>query len=291
MEFIKISNLFSDLENRSRRLEKILLLRDFLIESKKTVIEPNLVSKNIKIVNEGYLVFDIIAGNFQREIDKRTLAISLKTIFGVLSFLSKKSILEIERLFNRIGDIGKVAVLVLKDFEQSSLVSKKLYFKDIIKSLQDISKISGTNSNKKRKEILSKLFMSATCEVEYKFLARLLIDDLRVGVSSGVLKEACVNAYFPQVIGVHNICSNCYYVNLNLKNCLKCNEKINFKEQKKIAKEKFNIVEIASPDTDVGLSKFDIKNDIDVIKFALRRDKNSQILHTKNPRNIYNVFF
>ena len=156
--------------------------------------------------------------------------------------------------------------------------------------MQEISSITGTSSNKKKKEILSKLFMSAKNDVEYKFLARLLIDDLRVGVSVGVLKEASVNAYFPYVIGIHNVCSKCNYVNLNLKNCLKCNTKIDTKNQYSLASNKFSVIELETPKKETSLKIFDVDYDINIIEFALRRDRDKYVLNSANPRKIYNSF-
>ena len=67
MKFIEIAKVFERLEKTSKRLEKVLILRDFLLANPK----------------QGPTIFDIIAGNYQREIDKKTLGISLKTIFSV----------------------------------------------------------------------------------------------------------------------------------------------------------------------------------------------------------------
>jgi len=110
MDFIEIATLFEQVEKRNKRLEKILLLRDFLLKYKDIIPQNNLIKKKSLQHKEAHLVFDIIAGNFQREIDKKTLGISLKTIFGVLSFLSKTTSPQIESLFNRIGDVGEVAI-------------------------------------------------------------------------------------------------------------------------------------------------------------------------------------
>ena len=85
MDFIEVANLFESLEKRNKRLEKILLLRDFLLKYKDVIPEKNLNKTNILEEKEVYLVFDIIAGNFQRDINKKTLGISLKTNHKVFS--------------------------------------------------------------------------------------------------------------------------------------------------------------------------------------------------------------
>jgi len=134
MDFDVVATLFESLEKRSKRLEKILLLRDFLLENKE----------------EAPLIFDFIVGNFQREHDKKLLGISLKTLFDVLSFIGKSEEKVIEKIFNKNGDIGITFVEVIsKTNKQGSLfISKKLKFQDILTTFKKISEISGTNKNK-----------------------------------------------------------------------------------------------------------------------------------------------
>lgn len=275
MYFIDIANLFESLEKRNKRLDKILLLRDFYLRFPK----------------ETPLIFDVIAQNFQREISKKTIGISLKTIFSVLAFVSKVNENDIEKKFNRIGDIGVLAQEILIENKQSSLFSNKLNFEDIINSFKNISKTNGTNSNKIKKEFLSKLFLSANNPVEYKFLARLLIDDLRIGVSIGVLKEACVNIFFPKILFVHKYCKICDYFNLNNEKCIICSKKIEDENQEEFISKKYKLLEIDTPKEDIGLEEFIGKySKEDLVKFMLRVDKEKYILKNQNPREIYKQF-
>ena len=279
MEFLLVCKTFEKLEKTSKRLEKILIIRDFINDNKEEY-------KTI------YTILDIIAGNFQREINKRNIGISLKSVISVLSFVSKESEKEIEKRFNKIGDLGILAEKLFENKLQSTLFSsKKLDVNDIIISLKQISKLSGKNSNKKKLEILSKLFLNANNKVEFKFLSRLLIDDLRIGVSEGVLKEACVNTFFPNILNIQQVCPKCSYINLNLKNCFNCNEKINLKEQEISVEKKFKFIELGTPENEIGLKNFfKTKNKKELIEFSLRIDKKKYFLKSKEPREIYNTF-
>ncbi len=273
INFSYLANLFEKLENSSGRLEKVMILRDFL--------EDNSEFNKINI-------FDLISGNLQREINKKSLNISLKTIFSVLSFISKASLEDIEKNFNKSGDIGLVAEDLFKRVKQSSLINSKLTLDLIINSLDEISKISGNNSNKRKKEIISKLFLNADSNIEYKFLARLLINDLRIGVSVGVLKESSVNYFFPKIIGIHKYCRNCNYFSINLNKCYKCgkiieNEGTNYSE--------FKIVEVSTPENIIGLNNFigDLSS-LEKIRFMLRINRKTHLISSKNSREIYNLF-
>jgi len=273
MEFVELTKIFNKLETTSKRISKILLLRDFLENNPK----------------EGPVIFDIIAGNFQRELDKKKLAISIKTIFEVLGFVSRKNKSEIEKEFNKIGDIGEVAQKVLEEKRQKSLNLEILTVKEIKKSLVEISKITGTNSNKKKKEKLTNLFLLTRDSFERKYLARLLIDDLRIGVSEGVLKESMTNTYFPKIIDIHKMCPDCNYFNLNLVKCMKCGTEIKKTDQLSILENKYEVINLTTPKNIKGLSQY-IDYEINPIEFALRRDKNKYIIASENPRKIYNEF-
>jgi len=274
MEFSEISNLFENLENNNRRLNKIVFLRDFLEKNPET----------------GFLIFDIISNNFQREINKKDLGISLKTIFSVFSFLSKKTEKEVESQFNKTGDIGNLASDILKDKKQKSLYNNKLNLTDIIKTLKEITNTKGNNSNTIKKERLSKLFLSTTSQIEDKFLARLLVNDLRIGVSTGVLKEAATNYFFPKILNLHFFCQKCNYFILNQQNCNLCLNKID-KNQEEILSKKYSIVEVNTPKNIVGLDEFiGRKEEIEEIKFLLRLNKKNHIIKATNPREIYNLF-
>jgi ATP-dependent DNA ligase len=293
MDFLEITQIFEKLENNSKRLNKILILRDFLEKDQKT----------------GQLIFDMICGNFQRENNKKSIGISLKTLFSVISFLSKKTEIQVEKEFNKIGDVGGVAQKLIGQSKQGSLLTSKLTLEQITGALQKISKTSGNNSNKIKKEILGNLFLNATTEIEYKFLARLLIDDLRIGVSEGVLREASVNYLFPKIIGIHNLCNKCFYINLNSKNCLNCDTIIEQTGQQEQFENRFKIVEIGilpnnSSDKGLGISNSltpkeiigldnsieKEKEEIKQIEIALKLNPKTHIIYNPEPRYYYKKF-
>lgn len=275
MNFGELTEIFEKLGSTSKRLEKTLILRDFYLKNPKEV--P--------------IIFDLIAGNYQRKIDKRSIGISLKTVFSVISFISRKTEREVESYFNKIGDVGSVASEFLKGGKQSSFTSKGLTLKEILIAYENISRFSGNNKNKFKKEILGNLFLSCESEVEYKFLARLLIDDLRIGVSEGVLRESVVNSLFTQIIGINLICSKCSYSNLNLKNCLNCGEVLEEKIQEELVSKKYKVLEVDTPEEFIGLDEFIGKVDEEErLKFILRSKRSEHFIKSNSPRNLYNLF-
>ena len=223
MLFLDICHILQNLKENPKRLNKILILRDFYKD------------KNIKI-EEKILLFELLSNNFFKFYDKRLISISIKTIFGVVSFISKTNQNVIEREFSKIGDVGEICSKYLfKKDNQKSLQKKKVSFFDIKNSIILISKINGKNSNKRKIEILTNIFLNLNEEIEFYFLAKLLIGDFQIGVNNGVLNEALINFYFTNILDYNFICSN-NHINLNNEKCYLCNEKIDKKNQLELLK-------------------------------------------------------
>lgn len=275
MDFLPIASLYLDLEQTSKRLLKVHILRDFILSHRE--ISP--------------LLLDTIVGNTQRSLDKKRLGISYKTLINVLSFVSQKSTREIDSLFHKHGDVGIVAELSLTQSKQASLFSSSsLTFEEIISTLKKISSLSGKDSQKRKEELLSQLFLKATTSQEYRFLARMLLDDLRIGTSLGVVLEACVNVLFPKILGIHTICSQCRYVSINQKTCPNCSHTISLEEQEEKFSQQYEILEIAQ-NFQGGLCKFvPVRSQEEQIKFILRKDAKKYVLKTYDPRFFYNSF-
>ena len=255
MEFSVIANLFEELEVKKKRLDKVDLLKNFLLNNPK----------------ESPIIFDLICGNYQRKIEKRKIGISLKTIFSSLSTISSKNELEIEKKFNEIGDIGGVAQEVITQKRGSNLVKRKLSLKQIIETLDKISNTSGKNSNKRKREMVSELYYSISLPVEYKFLSRLLIDDLRVGVSEGTLREVCCCALFASIDGVEqtkkNLTKNIEKNEISIEEFIELDNKDNLvvKNSRETYNELLSIFE----------KKYNILVSFEEIIEELRKDKNN----------------
>ena len=254
MDFLTICNLFEKLEKSSKRLEKILILRDFYKDNKKDCSK----------------VFDIICYNFFRKIEKRNLGVSVKTIINSFSKISSKSPKDLTNNFNKYGDIGETAVFAFENRNQKMLEVKSLSFEYVLSMILEVSKTSGKNSNKIKEEIIGKLFLNSK-NIEAKFLARFLISDLRIGVSQGVLIESTLNIFLPKLSGIHFVCDKCSYINLANAKCLNCENKIDKKNQIDLIKKNH-----------IFLEKDDIK-----IEDVIFLDK---FLISKNSREIYNFY-
>jgi len=213
MDFEKFNNLLYKLSKTSKRTEKILILRDFILENREEDI--------------GFIL-DLIIGNFFRELGKKNYNTSIKTALDVISETYNKPSNLIIKEFNKIGDVGKVAG---NNFRKINLINSYNLTVEILKeTLTRISKVSGANSNKVKKELLMKLLAGAKTPLEALFLSRIFVNDLRIGVAEGVIKETLANVFFKSVKLINLKCQSCGYINLLNNTCFKCKSKLNKKQ-------------------------------------------------------------
>jgi DNA ligase-1 len=103
---------------------------------------------------------------------------------------------DIDDLMANLGDIG----LVCEELEfsskngQKTLVSKNFSVNDVYDKLEKLSNISGSGSQKKKVNIVESIIRSSS-EVEVKYLVRLVLSEMRIGVGDGAVRDAVAKAY------------------------------------------------------------------------------------------------
>ncbi len=197
MKFIKLSQLFSELESTSKRLEMIDLLSEFFKEIKEKKDFEDLD----KII---YLLQGQLAPNI-KQFPK--MGIAEKMIIEALSVHSGVDTKKIKDVLVKKGDIGAAAELILsKKKEQKSLFdyNKKNYSSEIslniselYSELKKIALSEGAGSQDTKLGILRGL-MSKCTPLETKYLLRIITSTLRVGVQSPTIIEGLALAFTGQ---------------------------------------------------------------------------------------------
>ena len=103
----------------------------------------------------------------------------------------RKSVIE---TINRTGEVGKAVELLLAGKEQTSFFSEEL---DLVMVFHEFEKIADTGGKKSQREKLlgvRKLLANAT-PLEGRYLARIMLEDLRIGIGEGNIREAVARAF------------------------------------------------------------------------------------------------
>ncbi len=101
---------------------------------------------------------------------------------------------EIEEKWRETGDLGKTAGFFLKHRKQMTLTQKKLTVDDVLDNLDKIAKASGSGSQKRKVKLLAELITVAE-PLEARYIVRTVLEELRVGVGEGIVRDAIAQAF------------------------------------------------------------------------------------------------
>lgn len=181
--FLGFAKLCQNVENVSATLEKIDIVAAFLagLDDGELAIASNFVMGVI----------------FPPSMDLE-LGVGPSILYEALVRACGCPISEVEDLLREAGDPGIVASKVVekrKPLNFAAFVgSDDLSISDVYKRFLDISKASGKKSQETKIKNLQYLFSQAT-PLEAIYIARLAIEDLRIGVGEGGVRDAVAKAF------------------------------------------------------------------------------------------------
>ena len=183
MLYSQLAELYEKLEATKKGLEKTTLIADFLPEIKS---EPETI----------YL----LQGRFFADYDEKETGISeqlaVKAIAKVSGVSEEKVVLE----FKKIGDLGKTVELLLSKGKQHSLFATKLTTKKVLENLRKLPETEGKGAVDKKMGIILDL-LNSTSGKEAKYIIRTILGDLKVGIGSGLIRDAISEfAFHPKSI-------------------------------------------------------------------------------------------
>jgi DNA ligase-1 len=191
MDYSKICEVYAALESTSKGLEKTDILADFLGE----------------IHDEPKLIY-LLQGRLFPDYDNRELGISHQLVIRAIGKTAGIKDKEVIEEFKDLGDLGKVAESILKKKKkQTALFSKKLSVEKVVENLQKIPTLEGTGTVDIKIGYVVDLLHSATPS-EAKYIVRTVLSDLKIGVGSGILRDAIVvHCFKPENLEDKKACS------------------------------------------------------------------------------------
>ncbi len=180
MLYSEFAKLYEKLESTSKRLEKTEILAEFL--------------KKLKHVENKEVVY-LLQGKVFPDYDERELGISDQLTIKSLHKATGVSNEEIVKEWKKSGDLGTTAEKLVEKKKQSTLFSKKLTVEKVFENLKKLTEFTGAGTVEKKISIVSELLTSASPS-EAKYIVRTLLQDLRVGIGTGTLRDAIVWSCF-----------------------------------------------------------------------------------------------
>lgn len=161
------------------------------------------VSRLLQNVSEEELpvVTHFVMGTVFPAWSSKQLGIGTKLLYTALSRSSGFCEKDIEKLVRETGDIGETAVRSLSGRSKNQATfssfldeTPQLSILEVFERFNNISRASGKRSQATRIKNLLYIFSSCTPE-EARYLSRLSIEDLRIGVGEGIVRDAISRSF------------------------------------------------------------------------------------------------
>ncbi len=179
MEFLSIVKLFQKLEKTTSRLEMTSILSEFLHEVPVDLLP---------------IILLFIRGRVFPLWSEKELGIGEKLMIKAISNISGSNELEVENKIRERGDMGLAAEELLVKKTQTTLFTEKLTVERVYNNLNRLAELTGKKSQDKKLSYISELLSSAE-PIESRYLVRLILEELRLGVGEGIVRDAIASAF------------------------------------------------------------------------------------------------
>ena len=179
MRFAKLANVFDALDSTRKRLEKTDILAEFLKDTDEYLLPT---------------ICRFAQGKIFPAWSQEELGVAEKLIVKCISSVSGKSEKGVEEAIKDTGDAGLAAGQILSTKKQTTLYSRTLDVEDVEASLVKLAGLSGKGSQDKKIAYIKELLSSAE-GVEGRYIVRLILGELRLGVGDGIVRDSIVKAF------------------------------------------------------------------------------------------------
>lgn len=180
MQYSKLCEVYEELEKNPSRLKKTEILSEFL--------------KTIKHEKHREIIY-LLQGRVWPDWEEKEFGISSQLTIKALARSTGKPESEIVKKWKKLGDIGEVAAETSKSKSQHTLFSAKLTTGKVLENLQALPELVGKGTVDKKIGLIAEILSYAT-PIEAKYITRTLMNDLRIGIGSGTIRDSIVWACF-----------------------------------------------------------------------------------------------
>lgn len=186
MRYVDLAHLYELLENTSKRLLKIKAIAELL---KKTAI-----------LDMSSLVL-LLQGNIFPAWSEEKIGVAAKMVIKAIVLASGKTVNQVEKAWKKVGDLGLVAQDFIGTKHQQTLGFEELTLHKVFTNLHKVARSSGEGSVDRKINLVSELLTNAS-PLEARYIVRTVLEDLRVGVGDGSIRDAIVWAFFGKELGL-----------------------------------------------------------------------------------------
>lgn len=178
MKYKELCEVYEKLEATSKGLEKTKIIADFL---------PLIKDRPDEIY--------LLQGKIFPDYDTRELGVSFQLIIKAISKASGYSEEDVVKKYKKLGDLGLAVEELYKNKKQNSLFFSELTVEKIFLNLSKIPLFVGKGAVSQKIDLIVDLLQNAE-PVEAKYLVRLVLGEMRIGVGEGILRDAIIEFCF-----------------------------------------------------------------------------------------------
>ena len=179
MQFIEFARYCDRLEAMSGRLEMIDVVSELL---------SSLTEEELPIVVR------FVMGKVFPDWSPLKLGIGPNLLYEAVAYVVGTKKDGVVQEINTAGDAGKAIEHLISNKEQTSFFTQELTTSDIYNEFEHIAQIEGKGSQREKVLALRKLFANAQ-PLEARYLARLTLEELRIGIGEGNVRDAIAKAF------------------------------------------------------------------------------------------------
>ncbi len=185
MKYSELVDLYEYLEHTPSRLKKIDKVADFLRKAETSVLEK---------------VVLLVQGRVFPSYSEKEIGVADKMMVKVVASSTGFAENGIVKKFKETGDLGLTVEELMKRKRQTTLVSRKLEIEKVFENLRKLANVEGRGSQEVKISLIKELVSNAKPK-EAKYIVRTVLEQLRIGVAEGVLRDSIAKAFFPEKEG------------------------------------------------------------------------------------------
>jgi DNA ligase-1 len=223
MDYSSLVEVYQKLESTTKNLEKTFWVAKLLKQTKEADLE---------------IITLLVQGIVYPKTEEVKIGVASQMAIKAIHKATGISEKDIKDEWRKLGDLGKVAEALVKKKKQATLFSQKLTVKKVFENLRKLPSLTGPGSVDRKIDLIAELLTSAKPE-EAKYIIKTVMEDLRIGVGEGTMRDSIAWAFFPPAEGILFRCRKCGSVNPKTEKCLECGSDIDTKT-KTTDREKYN---------------------------------------------------
>ena len=186
MQYSKLVDVYEQLNSTSKRLQKTLVICDFL--------------KEIEVDDMEHVML-LLEGRIFPSYESSDIGVASRLMLKSLAIAIGTSTEKIEAEWKKLGDLGLVAQNLSKTKRQATLKSTKLTTKKVFENLRKLTELGGQGAVDRKTQLISELITSANPS-EAKYIVKTILGEMRIGLGEGTMRDAIAWAFFSDQIGI-----------------------------------------------------------------------------------------